>query len=69
MHGFAMFMSFSSFLTHPTGQCYDSQQLEGGGGGGHQYDTPVNFKYDISLKSVFQKQEIPGKCHCGFLHN
>ena len=67
MYGFAMFMSFSSFLTHPTGQCYDTQQLRGGGG--HQYDTPVNFKYDISLKSVFQKQEIPGKCHCGFLHN
>ena len=23
MHGFVMFMSFSSLLTHPTGQRYD----------------------------------------------
>ena len=41
------------FLMHPTGQCYDTQQLGGGGGGGgvHQYDTPVNFKYDFKNQS------------------
>ena len=27
MHGFAMFMTFSSFLIHPAGQWYDTQQL------------------------------------------
>ena len=29
MHGFAMFMTFSSFLIHPAGQWYDTQQLGG----------------------------------------
>ena len=28
-----------------------------------QYDTPISFKYDVSLKSTIRKPEIPGKCH------
>ena len=31
MRGFAMLMSVSSSLTHPTGQPYDTQQMRGGG--------------------------------------
>ena len=70
MHGFAVLASFFSLLTHPSGQQYDTQQLEGRGRvGGGQYDCPVSFKYDVSLKSAIQKPEIPVKCHGQFLHN
>ena len=68
MHGFPTFMSLSSLLTHPTGQRYDTQQLDNWEVGG-QYDTPVSFKYDVSLKPTIKKPEIPGKCHFLFLHN
>ena len=49
MHAFAMFVSFSSLLTHPTGQRYDTQQLEGEV---VNMITPISFKYDVSLRST-----------------
>ena len=69
MDGFAMFMSFSSLLIHPTGQRYDTQQLGGVGGGGGRLIWYTRQLQIWRQPVTIQKPEITGKCHDRFLHN
>ena len=65
MHGFAMLMSFSSLLAHPTGQWYEPQQLgedggggRGEGGGGFSMIHPSASNMTSAWNQPFEKQKF-----------
>ena len=53
MHGFPMFMSFSSLLTHPTDQRYDTQQW-----GGINMTHPSALNMTSARNQPFENQKF-----------